>query len=97
MSPYLKRGGKPAPHTKQKQRGNTMNNNMVLIMVDECGDEVEIDRYTLTLDLDEDELEIWKERKIAQAMDRYPEAQGFYFEDRRRWGSMINMELWGWG
>lgn len=65
------------------------NANMILIMVDECGDEVEIDRYTLHLELDEDELDIWKERKIDAAYDRFPEARGFYWEDRRGWQRMI--------
>ena len=66
-----------------------MDNNMVLIMIDECGDEVEIDRYALQLDLDEDELEIWKDRKVRQASERYPEARGFYWEDRRSWDMLI--------
>ena len=63
--------------------------NMILIMVDECGDEIEIARYTLTLDLDVDELDIWQERKITQAQKRFPEAQGFYWEDRRNWDHLI--------
>lgn len=64
-----------------------------LIMVDECGDEVEVDRFTLHLDLDEDEVAVWQMRKIRQASERYPEAQGFYFEDRRRWSQTINRML----
>lgn len=60
-----------------------------LIMIDECGDEVEIGSYNLHLDLDEDELEIWKNRKIERAEEEYPEAIGFYFEDRRNWNWMI--------
>lgn len=71
-----------------------MNGNMVLIMIDECGDEVVVDRYNLSMDLDEDELEIWQERKIRAAEDRYPEARGFYFEDRRGWNAIINSMLW---
>ena len=62
---------------------------MILIMVDECGDEVEVERFSLQMDLDEDEIEIWKERKISKASSRFPEARGFYFEDRRGWGRMI--------
>ena len=63
--------------------------NMILIMVDECGEESEYERYHLGLDLDEDELDIWKERKIEKARDVYPEARGFYWEDRRNWGALF--------
>jgi len=35
-----------------------MDKELVLIMVDECGDEIEYDRYHLALNLDEDELNI---------------------------------------
>lgn len=63
--------------------------NMILVMVDECGEEVEYARYTLRLDLDEDELEIWQDRKISKAMNDYPEASYFYFEDRRSWNISI--------
>lgn len=69
---------------------------MVLIMIDECGDEIEIDRYTLNLDLDEDELDLWKERKYSKARERYPEARGFYFEDRRNWNRGIMQEIRQW-
>ena len=64
--------------------------NMILVMVDECGDEIEVERFSLQMDLDEDELEIWQDRKIAKAGKRFPEAQGFYFEDRREWGRAID-------
>lgn len=67
--------------------------NMILIMIDECGDPIEVERFTLQMDLDEDELEIWKDRKITKAAKEYPEAQGFYFEDRREWGRMIAMMI----
>lgn len=70
-----------------------MDGNMVLIMVDECGDEVEVARYNLSGLLDEDEVDIWKDRKIAQVMDEYPEARGFYWEDRRQWNALINSML----
>jgi len=63
--------------------------NMILVMVDECGDEVEVERFRLSLDLDDDELEIWQDRKIRQTSEEYPEARGFYFEDRRNWDSLI--------
>lgn len=64
--------------------------NMILIMVDECGDEVEVDRYRIGNELDEDYLEVWKQMKIDKYKDRYPGARGFYFEDRRNWMSLIN-------
>lgn len=67
-----------------------MSNTMVLIMIDECGDEREYDRYTIGDDLDEDYLEMWQEMKISKAREDYPEARRFYFEDRRNWNSMIN-------
>lgn len=71
-----------------------MKDNMVLIMVDECGDEVEVARYTIGDELDEDYIELWQDKKISDAREEYPEAQRFYFEDRRDWNrqiySMIN-------
>lgn len=67
-----------------------MSNAMVLIMIDECGEEVEYDRYNIGSELDEDYLDIWKSMKIEKAREDYPEARGFYFEDRRNWSSMIN-------
>lgn len=73
-----------------------MKDNMVLIMVDECGDEVEVDRYTIGDDLDEDYLILWKEQKIEEARKRYAEARKFYFEDRRNWNSMINAMMYEW-
>lgn len=70
------------------------NENMILIMVDECGDEVEVARYSINTDgefaMDEDELEIWQDRKIRKAAEEYPEARYFYFEDRRHWNSLIH-------
>lgn len=71
------------------------NDNMILIMIDECGDEVEIERFILSGLIDDDELEIWQEKKIRKAMEKYPEARGFYFEDRRQWNDIIlNMLDW---
>lgn len=63
---------------------------MVLIMIDECGDEVEVNRYNVGDDLDDDYMELWKDKKISDARENYPEARGFYFEDRRAWNSMIH-------
>ena len=74
-------------HTNKEER--KMSNTMVLIMVDECGDEVEVNRFTIGDDLDEDYIEVWKDKKIADAREEYPEARGFYFEDRRNWNRMI--------
>ena len=68
-----------------------MTENMILRVVDECGDEVEVARYSIGNDLDEDYIELWKDKKIADISERYPEAQRFYFEDRRNWSSLINM------
>lgn len=73
-----------------------MRDDMVLIMVDECGDEVEVKRFTIGDELDEDYLEMWKDMKISKAWDKYPEARGFYFEDRRQWRSMIARALHDW-
>lgn len=67
--------------------------NMILVMVDECGDEVEIKRFHLSGMIDNDELEIWQERKIQRAREKFPKAIGFYFEDRRNWDSMISRML----
>lgn len=63
--------------------------NMVLIMVDELGDEVEVARYTIGDELDEDYIELWQDKKISDAREEYPEAQRFYFEDRRDWNRQI--------
>lgn len=73
-----------------------MFNGLVLIMVDECGDEVEVDRYKVGEDLDEDYMDLWKIMKIEEARDNYPEARSFYFEDRREWNRMINSMIYGW-
>lgn len=67
-----------------------MSDNMVLIMVDECGDEVEVDRFTIGNDLDEDYIEMWQDKKIADAREEYPEARRFFFEDRRDWNRQIS-------
>ena len=67
--------------------------NMKLICVDECGGEFEVETYTIGNDLDEDYLELWKERKIEKARERFPEARRFYFEDRRDW-NRICRAIW---
>lgn len=64
--------------------------NMILIMVDECGDEVEVGAFKVGDNLDEGYMELWKEQKIE---GEYPEAQRFYFEDRRNWNRTINAML----
>lgn len=64
--------------------------NMILIMVDECGDEVQIAGFKVGDDLDEGYMELWKEQKIEEASVEYPEAQRFYFEDRRDWARRVN-------
>lgn len=66
-----------------------MKDNMILVMRDECGDDIEVERFTIGNDLDEDYIDLWKDCKIEKAREEYPEAQGFYFEDRRNWSSMI--------
>ena len=66
---------------------------MILIMVDECGDEVEVDRYNIGSDLDEDYVEVWKSMKIEKAREQYPEARRFYFEDRSAMRRAVNMAV----
>ena len=51
-----------------------------LIMIDECGDEVKVETFNVGDELDEDYMELWKDRKIEKARENYPEAQQFYFE-----------------
>lgn len=70
--------------------------NMYLIMVDELGDEIGINSFHIENDLDEDYLNLWKAMKIQKASEKYPEARGFYFEDRRSWSALINqMRIFG--
>lgn len=80
--------GKPQ---SKLEKGDNMN--MYLIMIDECGDEVEVDSFHIGNDLDEDYLDLWKSLKIQKARDEYPEARGFYFEDRRNWASLISQMM----
>lgn len=66
---------------------------LVLIMVDECGCEVECETFVIGDDLDEDYLALWKDRKLSQYYEEYPEARRFYFENRSKWNSAINLML----
>ena len=66
-----------------------------MIMVDECGDEVVVDTFSINDELDEDYVEVWESMKIEKAKQRYPEAQGFYFEDSRDLQRLINAEVDG--
>lgn len=64
-----------------------------LIMIDECGDEVEVETFNLSLLTDEDEINVWKSVKEAKYAEMYPEATGFYWEDRSQWDRIINSML----
>ena len=66
-----------------------------MIMIDECGDEVVVDTFSINDELDEDYVEVWESMKIEKAKQRYPEAQGFYFEDSRDLQRLINAEVDG--
>ena len=57
------------------------NNTYTLIMVDELGDEVVVDRWSLSLLTDPDEIRAWKQIKLEKARMMFPEACGFYWED----------------
>ena len=67
-----------------------------MIMIDECGDEIVVDTFSINDDLDEDYIEVWESMKIEKARQRYPEAQRFYFEDSRNIQRLINAEMNGW-
>lgn len=67
-----------------------MSREMVLIMIDECGDEVEVNRFNIGDELDEDYIEMWKDMKISKAREEYQEARGFYFEDRSEMRRAVN-------
>ena len=66
-----------------------------MIMIDECGDEVVVDTFSINDELDEDYVEVWESMKIEKAKQRYPEAQGFYFEDSRDLQRLIDAEVDG--
>ena len=67
-----------------------------MIMVDECGDEVVVDTFSINDELDEDYIEVWESMKIEKARQKYPEAQRFYFEDSRNIQRLIDAEINGW-
>ena len=65
-----------------------------MVMIDECGNEVVVDTFAISSELDSDYLEVWEEMKIAKARQRYPEAMGFYFEDSRDLDSMVDDDVY---
>ena len=65
-----------------------------MVMFDECGDEVVVDTFSISSELDSDYLEVWEEMKIAKARERYPEAMGFYFEDSRNFDGMVDDDVY---
>ena len=67
-----------------------------MIMIDECGDEVVVDTFSINDELDEDYMEVWESMKIEKVRQRYPEAQRFYFEDSRNMQRLIDAEINGW-
>jgi hypothetical protein len=67
-----------------------MKDRMVLVMIDECGDEVVVDRFSIGDELDDDYMQLWKEMKIEKARSEYPEARGFYFEDKLEMTKQVN-------
>lgn len=66
-----------------------------MIMIDECGDEAVADTFKVDDGLDEDYMEVWEGMKIEKASQKYPEAQGFYFENSRDLQRLINAEING--
>ena len=66
-----------------------------MIMIDECGDEVVVDTFSVGDDLDEDYMEVWEDMKIEKAKERFPEARGFYFENSRDIQRRVNYALHG--
>lgn len=65
-----------------------------MVMIDECGDEVVINTFSVSSELDSDYLEVWESMKIGKARERYPEAMGFYFEDSRDLDSMVAEDVY---
>ena len=65
-----------------------------MVMIDELGNEVIVDTFTISSELDSDYLEVWEEMKIAEAREKYPEAMGFYFEDSRDLDSMVDDDVY---
>ena len=64
-----------------------------MVMIDECGDEVVVDTFVLSSELDSDYIEVWEEMKIAKARERFPEACGFYFEDSRDIQNVVDVDV----
>lgn len=64
-----------------------------LVMIDELGDEMEIDSFLLPDGLDDFALDLWKTVKEEEARERFPEASGFYFENRSEWNRLINQMI----
>lgn len=54
---------------------------LALILVDECGDDMEYGRWEIPANLDDDLMELWKDKKVEKMFDEYPEASGWYWMD----------------
>ena len=65
-----------------------------MVMIDELGNDVVIDTFAISSELDSDYLEVWEEMKIAKARQRYAEAMGFYFEDSRDLDSIVDDDVY---
>ena len=65
-----------------------------MVMIDELGNDVVIDTFAISSELDSDYLEVWEEMKVAKVRERYPEAMGFYFEDSRNLDSMVDDDVY---
>lgn len=65
-----------------------------MVMIDECGDEVVVNTFGISSELDTDYLEVWECMKMDEARQRYPEAIGFYFEDSRDVNSMADDDVY---
>lgn len=52
-----------------------------LIMVDECGDEVKVETFNVGNELDEDYMELWKDRKIEKQEKTIQKLNGFILND----------------
>lgn len=51
-----------------------------LILIDECGDEIEAGRFLIPSEMDEDAVWFWQMQKKAELLERYTEARGAYWE-----------------
>ena len=54
---------------------------LALILVDECGDDMEYGRWEIPANLDDDLMELWKDKKVSKMFEDYPEASGWYWMD----------------